>query len=106
MTVNGGQVTKTGEDIVDFASPYSSSSVLAEDQIQKDSADALQIAEGLIPGVAVSSSEFTLVQQKNSVPMWKVSLWTKTHAGEEQRLGEVTMLAQKGTVILNNLKQP
>jgi serine/threonine protein kinase len=106
VTVSGGQVAKTGEDLVDFASPYSETSILAEDQIQKDSADALQVAQGLIPGVPISSSEFTLMQQKNSVPMWKVALWTKKPNGEERRLGEVTMLAQNGTVILNNLKQP
>jgi len=106
VTVNGGQVTKTGEDLVDFASPYSSSSILAEDQIQKDSTDALQIAEGLIPGVDVTSSELTLLQQKNSVPMWKVALWTRSPSGEDHRLGEVTLLAQNGTVILNNLKAP
>jgi serine/threonine protein kinase len=106
VTVNDGQVTKTGEDLVDFASPYTDSSILAEDQIQKDSTDALQVAEALIPGVTVSSSEFTLMQQKNSVPMWKVALWTKNAEGEEHRVGEVTMLAQNGTVILNSLKQP
>jgi serine/threonine protein kinase len=106
VTVSDGQVTKTGEDLVDFASPYSDDSILAEDQILKDSTDALQIAEGLIPGVPVSSSEFTLTQQKNSVPMWKVALWTKSPGGAEHRLGDVTMLAQNGTVILNNLKQP
>ena len=106
VTVSDGLVTKTGEDLVDFASPYNESSVLAEDQIQKDSTDALQIAEGLIPGIAVTSSELTLLQQKNSVPMWKVALWTRKPDGEERRLGEVTMLAQNGTVITNTLKQP
>ena len=100
-------MSKTGEDLVDFASPYSETSVLAEDQIQKDSADALQVAQGLIPGVPISSSEFTLMQQKNSVPMWKVALWTKKpNSEEERRLGDVTMLAQNGTVITNTLKQP
>ena len=38
--------------------------------------------------------------------MWKVALWTKNAEGEEHRVGEVTMLAQNGTVILNSLKQP
>jgi serine/threonine protein kinase len=106
VTVNGGKVVKTGDDLVDFASPYTDSAVLAEDQIQKDSTDALQIAQGLIPGVTVSSSEFSLVQQKNSVPMWKVALWTANDKDEEHRLGDVTLLAQNGTVITNSLKQP
>jgi len=106
VTVNGGQVTKTGEDLVHVASPYTDSDILAEDQIQKDSTDALQIAESLIPGATVTGSEFTLLQQKNSVPMWRVALWTKSPTGEEHRLGEVTLLAQNGTVIENSLKQP
>jgi len=99
VTVNGGKAIKTGEDLVDFASPYTESAVLSEDQIQKDSADALQIAEGSIPGVTVTSSEFTLMQQKNSVPMWKVTLWTKDSSGEERKLGDVILLAQDGTLI-------
>ena len=77
VTVNGGNVVKTGEDLVDFASPYGDWAVLPEDQIQKDSTDALQIAQALIPGVPVTGSEFVLMQQKNSVPMWKVTLWTQ-----------------------------
>jgi hypothetical protein len=104
VTVNGGKTIKNGEDLVDFASPYSDSAILPEDKIQKDSSDALQIAEDLIPGVTVSSSEFTLSQQKNSVPMWKVALWTKDSSGEEHKLGDVTLLSENGTVISKNLK--
>ena len=105
VTVNGGKTVKTGEDLVDFASPYSDSAILPEDKIQKDSSDVLQIAAGLIPGVAVSSSEFTLAQQRNSVPMWKIALWTKDSSGEEHKLGDVTLLAENGTLISKNLKQ-
>ena len=104
VTVNGGKATRSGEDLVDFASPYSDRAVLPEDKIQKDSSDALQIAQGFIPGVTVTSSEFTLLQQKNSVPMWKVTLWTKNTDGEEHKLGDVTLLAENGTVFSNNLK--
>lgn len=104
VTVNGGRVVKTGEDLVDFASPYGDGTVLPEDKIQTDSTDALQIAQGLIPGVPVTSSEFTLMQQKNSVPMWKVTLWTKAANGEEHKLGDVTLLAENGTLISKNLK--
>ena len=99
VTVSGGRVVRTGEDLVHFASPYSESDILPEDQIQKDSSDALLIAEGLVPGVTVSSSEFTLMQQKNSFPMWKVALWTKNDNGEERRLGDVILLARDGTLI-------
>ncbi len=104
VTVNNGQVTKSGDDLVDFASPYDDSAILPEDQIQKDSTDALQIAEGLIPGVTVTSSEFTLVQQKNSPPMWKVTLWNKNANGEEHKLGDVTLVAANGTLHSVNLK--
>jgi serine/threonine protein kinase len=104
LTVNGGKVVKTGEDLVDFASPYSDRAVLPEDQIQKDSTDALQIAQGLIPGVTVTSSEFSLLQQKNSVPIWKVTLWTRDSSGEDHKLGDVTLLAESGIVFSKNLK--
>jgi serine/threonine protein kinase len=104
VKVNGGNIFKTGEDLVDFASPYGDWAVLPEDQIQKDSTDVLQIAQALIPGVPVTGSEFILMQQKNSVPMWKVTLWTKTSSGEERKLGDVTLLAENGTFISKNLK--
>jgi hypothetical protein len=104
VKVSGGQVIKSGEDLVDFASPYSDSAVLPEDQIQKDSTDALQIAQALLPGTPVASSEFTLMQQKNSVPMWKVALWTKNADGEQHKLGDVTLLSENGTLISRNLK--
>jgi len=54
----------------------------------------------------VSSSELSLLQQKNSVPMWKVTLWTRDADSEEHKLGDVTLLAGDGTVILNGLKAP
>jgi hypothetical protein len=104
VTVNGEKVTKTGEDLVDFASPYAESDVLPEEQIQKDSTDALQIAQGLIPGVTVIGSEFTLMQQKNSVPMWRVTLWSRNASGEEHKLGDVILLAENGTLIKKNLE--
>jgi serine/threonine protein kinase len=104
VRVNGGKVVKTGEDLVDFASAYSDSAILPEDKIQKDSSDALQIAQGLIPGIPVTGSEFILMQQKNSVPMWKVTLWTKNPDGEEHKLGDVILLAGDGTLISKNLK--
>jgi hypothetical protein len=97
-------VVKTGEDLVDFASPYKRQDVLPEEKLQKDSTDILQIAEGLIPGVTISSSEFALSQQKNSVPMWKVTLWNKNPDGGEHKLGDVTIVAENGFLISKNLK--
>jgi len=104
VTVSGGKVVKSGEDLVDFASPYSEQSILPEDKIGKDSSDALQIAQSLLPGVTVTGSEFALSQQKNSVPMWKVTLWSKSASGEDHKLGDITLLAENGTLISRNLK--
>ena len=104
VTVNGGKVVKSGEDLVDFASPYNEQSILPEDKIGKDSSDALQIAQALLPGVTVTGSEFALSQQKNSVPMWKLTLWSKAANGEEHKLGDITLLAENGTLISRNLK--
>jgi serine/threonine protein kinase len=104
VSVTGGQVGKTGEDVVDFASPYSDRDVLPEDKIEKDSNDALQIAQGLVPGVTVTGSEFSLVQQKNLGPMWKVTLWTKNGEGEDHKLGDVTLRADSGVPNSINLK--
>ncbi len=104
VTVNSGKVIKTGEDLVHFASPYSESAVLPEDKIQKDSTDALQIAQALIPNTPATSSELTLMQQRNSVPMWKVTLWTRSPDGEEHKLGDVILLAEDGALISKNLK--
>jgi serine/threonine protein kinase len=104
VTVNGGRTLKNGEDLVDFASPYQEVSVLPEDKLLVDSTQALQIAQSLVPGTTVSSSELTLLQQKNSVPMWRVTLWTTDAEGEERKLGDVTLLSENGTIISRNLK--
>jgi hypothetical protein len=104
ITVSDGKPVKTGEDLVDFASPYNEKDVLPEDKLEKDSTDILQIAESLIPGVTISSSEFALSQQKNSVPMWKVTLWNKNPDGGEHKLGDVTIVAENGFLISKNLK--
>jgi hypothetical protein len=104
VTVNGGKVVKSGEDLVDFASPYSEEAVLPEDKIEKDSADVLQIAEGLLPGITVTSSEFTLSQPKNSDPIWKVLLWSKSAKGDDHKLGDATLRADTGIPVSINLK--
>jgi serine/threonine protein kinase len=104
VTVAGGKAVNHGEDLADFASPYEESMVLPEDKLLIDSTQAEQIAESLVPGTVVSSSELSLLQQKNSVPMWRVTLWARNSAGEEHKLGEATLLAENGTVISNSLK--
>jgi hypothetical protein len=103
ITVSDGKV-KTGEDLVDFASPYEERDVLPETKLEKDSSDILQIAESLIPGVTISSSEFVLSQPKNSVPTWKVTLWNKNPDGGEHKLGDVTVVAENGYTLSKNLK--
>ena len=104
VTVSGGKVVKTGEDLGDFASPYEEQHVLPEDKLLIDSSQALQIAQALIPGETVSSAEFMLMQQKNSVPMWKVTLWTRNPEGEDHKIGDVILLAEDGALISRNLK--
>ena len=106
VTVDGGKVIKTGEDLIHVAAPFSDWSILPEEKVQKDSTDALQIAQGEIPGATITGSEFILVQEKNSVPMWKVTVWTRSADGEEHKAGDLTLLAENGGIIKNQLKQP
>jgi hypothetical protein len=96
VTVTDGRAVKTGEDLADFATPYEEGHVMPEDKLLVDSTQALQIAQGLVPGVNVESAEYTLMQQKNSEPMWKVTLWTRNASGEDRRLGDVTLRAETG----------
>jgi serine/threonine protein kinase len=103
IKVSGGKIVTNGGDLEHFAAPYSEQNILPEDKILIDSTQALQIAESLIPGVNVTGSEFVLVQEKNSVPMWKVTLWTKD-GDDERKLGDVMLLAENGTIIRKNLK--
>jgi serine/threonine protein kinase len=104
VTVNGGKVVKSGVDLADFAAPYSDRDILAEDKVQKDSNDILQIAQGLVPGIIVTKSEFLLAEQKGSVPIWKITLWGTESNGSERKLGEATFLAENGQLFQNNLK--
>jgi hypothetical protein len=104
VTVSGGKVVKSGEDLVDFASPYTERMILPEEKVQKDSTDALQIAQTLAPSAKLTGSELSLVQQKYSVPMWRVTLWAR-EGDDERKLGDVTLLAENGTVIKRDLKQ-
>ena len=99
VTVTGGRVVKSGDDLVDSLTPYDEDLVMPEGQVQKDSSDVLAIAQAQVPDTAASSSEMVLLQQKNSVPMWKVTLWGKSAGGDEHKLTETTLLAETGTVI-------
>jgi len=35
--------------------------------------------------------------------MWKVTLWAKNTSGEEHKLGDITLLAENGTLIRKEL---
>ncbi len=67
VTVDSGKVTKLGDDLKDFASPYTEGQMaMPEDQIEKDSTDALQIVQGLITDATVTSSEFTAPRSRKT----------------------------------------
>jgi hypothetical protein len=102
VSVSDHRVVDNGERITYIISPYTKANILPEDVI--DSSQALQIAEALVPGVTVSSSQFVLSEEKNSAPFWTVTLWGKNGEGEEVELGNVVILAEKGDVISNSLK--
>jgi serine/threonine protein kinase len=99
VTVTDGRVVKSGEDIVDSLTPYAEDLVMPEGQVLKDSSDVLQIAQGELPGATLTGAELTLLQQKNSVPMWKVTLWGRMGTSDERKVREITLLAETGTVI-------
>ena len=62
---------------------------------------SLFLAQAQMPDATLSGAEFMLLQPKNSVPMWRVTLWGKSGTSDEQKLGEFTLLAETGTVIRN-----
>jgi len=102
VSVTDHRVLNDGERLSLFITPYTEANILPADII--DSSQALQIAQQLVPTLAVSSSEFYLAQDKNHAPSWNVTLWTRNPAGDEVELGNVVILAEKGDVILNTLK--
>ena len=104
VSVQDGRVVKSGEDIADVVAPYQSPHILAEEKLLIDSPQALQIAQALVPTVAVSSADYLLLLQKNGGPVWKVTLWTRNAKGDEHRLGDVTLQADTGKIVQGNLK--
>ena len=102
VSVSDHRVVDNGTRVTYFISPYTEANVLPDGII--DSTQVLQIAEQLIPNVAISGSEFVLNQEKNSAPFWTVTLWAKNPQGESVELGNVVILADKGDVISNTLR--
>lgn len=113
VTVTDGKVVKSGPLIVDGTHPFpflfssDEKEIIPNDKLATDSSLALQTAQSLLPaGVAVSSSELELTQKDSNppIPVWKVTLWTKDKEGEDQKLGTVTILAEKNVVSESTLK--
>lgn len=103
ITVKNGKAVKNGEDLLHPLVPFGQENVIPNDKLLVDSRQALQIAQTLVPGITISSSQLE-VTQKNSVPAWKMTLWARNQEGEEQELGNVTILAENGAVSSNTLK--
>jgi hypothetical protein len=109
VTVTDGRVVKNGSVLVDgghflpYVLSYGEKDILPNDKLATDSAQALATAESLLPaGVTPSGTQFELVQ-KDSIPMWKITLWAKDARGEEHNLGTVSVLAEKNIVSGNGL---
>jgi hypothetical protein len=106
ITVRNGKVVRDGEAITSTVFPWHQDDVLPEDKLKVDSTAALTIAQALIPNVPISSSSFELIHPHDYAPMWKLTLWTRDHDGQEQQIGTVQILTETGYVVKNNLKPP
>ncbi|HUB67976.1 MAG TPA: protein kinase [Candidatus Methylacidiphilales bacterium] len=110
VTVTDGKVVKNDSVLVDtghflpYVLSYSEKDVMPNDKLATDSSQALATAETLLPaGVVPSATQFELVQ-KDSVPMWKITLWAKNPHGDEEELGTVSVLAEKNILSGYTLK--
>jgi hypothetical protein len=101
VSVSDHRVVDNGTRVTFIMSPYTPANIVPDDII--DSTQALQIAQQLIPDVPISSSEFMLSQEKDSAPLWTVTLWAKNAQGETVGLGDLSILAEKGYVMSNRL---
>jgi serine/threonine protein kinase len=106
VTVKDRKVMKNDDTLfdTDHLLSYKPQEVLANDKLATDSSQALLTAQALLrPGVTISSSEFELTQ-KNSIPAWKITLWAKNKDGEDEKVGTMTILAEKNVVSASTLK--
>jgi len=113
VTVTGGKVTKNSSVIVDATHPFpwifssDEKEIIPNDKLAVDSSQALQTAQALLPeGVTITGSEFELTQKDSvpPIPVWRVTLWAKNKEGEDQKLGAVTILAEKNVVSESTLR--
>ena len=106
VTVKDHKVVKNDDTLfdTDHLLSYKRQEIFSNDKLATDSSQALLTAQGLLrPGVLITHSEFELTQ-KDSIPAWKVTLWAKNEEGEDQKLGMVTILAEKNVVSASTLK--
>ena len=106
VTVKDHKVVKNDDTLfdTDHLLSYKPQEIFPNDKLATDSSQALLTAQDLLrPGVTVSNSEFELTQ-KAAIPAWKVTLWTKDKDGEDEKLGTVTILAERNIVSDSTLK--
>jgi hypothetical protein len=103
ITVRNGKMVRDGEAITSTVFPWHQDDILPEDKLKVDSTKALAIAQALIPNVPISSSSFELIRPRNYAPMWKLTLWTRDHDGQEAQIGTVQILTETGYVVKNGL---
>jgi hypothetical protein len=105
-TVRDGKVVRDGQAITGAVFPWHDADVLPEDKLRVDSSAALATAETLLPGVAISSSKLELTRQKDTAPIWNVTLWARDASGSQQELGTAEIVTDTGYVFRNDLKAP
>jgi hypothetical protein len=105
-TVRNGKVVHDGEAITGAVFPWHDDDVLPEDKLRVDSSAALATAETLLPGVAISSSKLEVTRQKDTAPIWNVTLWARDSAGNQQALGTAEIVTDTGYVFRNGLHSP
>jgi serine/threonine protein kinase len=105
-TVRDGKVVRDGQAITGAVFPWHDDDVLPEDKLRVDSSAALATAETLLPGVAISSSKLEVTRQKDTAPIWNVTLWARDASGNQQELGTAEIVTDTGYVFKNGLQAP
>jgi hypothetical protein len=105
-SVRDGKVVRDGEALTGAVFPWHDDDVLPEDKLRVDSSAALATAESLLPGVAISSSKLELTRQKDTAPIWNVTLWARDASGNQQELGTAEIVTDTGYVFKSDLKAP
>lgn len=103
-TITEGQVkvTKPGR----LLEMFGSNKPIDPNSLKVDSDRAMQIAAESIVGEAEITSSQLMLQNHKGKPIWKIKLWGPRveEIKEEDEIGEITISAEDGTVIRNDLK--